>query len=102
MEDPGFPVNSLDIAFMINVYHHLADPVLLIRNIHQSLKPGGVLAIVECDPDKMKWAEDHGCTGKEGMIEDLKKAGFEVFRIDTFLEEDSIYIARPIAGFVIR
>ena len=100
MEDPGFPEKSLDLAFMINVYHHLADPVLLIRNIRPSLKPGGVLAIVECDPDKVKWAEDHGCAGKENMINDLKKAGFEVLRIETFLEEDSIYIAKPLSGFV--
>jgi len=100
MEDPGFPEKSLDLAFMINVYHHLSDPVLLIRNIHPSLKPGGLLAIVECDPDKVKWAEDHGCAGKENMIDDLKKAGFEVLRIETFLEEDSIYIARPSTGSV--
>ncbi len=98
MEDPGFPEKTLDLVFMINVYHHLADPVLLIKNILPSLKPGGVLAIVECDPDKVKWAEDHGCAGKEKMIDDLKKAGFEVFRIETFLEEDSIYLAKPLAG----
>jgi SAM-dependent methyltransferase len=99
MEDPGFSLNSLDIAFMINVYHHLADPVSILRNLHPSLKDDGFLAIVECDPAKVDWGDEHGCARKEDMIEDLKKAGFEVVRIETFLEEDSLYIAKKLISF---
>jgi ubiquinone/menaquinone biosynthesis C-methylase UbiE len=99
MENPGFLPGSLDIAFMINVYHHLADPLVIIRNLRPSLKRDGILAIVECDPDKVDWGDEHGCSSKQNMIEDLKKGGFEVIRIDSFLEEDSIYIAKPIIAF---
>jgi ubiquinone/menaquinone biosynthesis C-methylase UbiE len=99
MENPGFRAGSLDIAFMINVYHHLADPVPLLRNLLPSLKPAGMLAIVECDPEKVDWGDEHGCSRKEDMIADLKEAGFEIFRIETFLEEDSLYIAKPIVSF---
>jgi len=99
MNNPGFSTGSLDIAFMINVYHHLAEPVPIIRNIRPSLKPDGMLVIVECDPEKVDWGDEHGCSRKEDMIDDLKKAGFEVVRIETFLDEDSIYIAKPIISF---
>lgn len=99
MENPGFSTGSLDVVFMINVFHHLAEPVPIIRNIHPSLKPDGMLVIVECDPDKVDWGDEHGCSRKEDMIDDLKKAGFEVVRIETFLDEDSIYIAKPIISF---
>jgi SAM-dependent methyltransferase len=99
MENPGFSTGSLDVVFMINVFHHLAEPVPIIRNIHPSLKPDGMLVIVECDPDKVDWGDEHGCSRKEDMIADLKKAGFEVVRIETFLDEDSIYIAKPIISF---
>jgi ubiquinone/menaquinone biosynthesis C-methylase UbiE len=99
MENPGFHTGSLDIAFMINVYHHLADPVPILQNLRPSLKPNGMLAIVECDPDKVDWGDEHGCSRKEDMIDDLKNAGFEVVRIETFLDEDSIYIAKPIISF---
>ena len=99
MEDPGFPNNSLDIVFMINVYHHLADPVPILRNIIPSIKEEGILAIVECDPDKVEWGDEHGCSGKEKMIGDLKRAGFQVVRIETFLDEDNIYIAKPVISF---
>ena len=37
MENPGFSTGALDVAFMINVYHHLADPVPIIRNIRPSM-----------------------------------------------------------------
>jgi SAM-dependent methyltransferase len=95
-EDPKLPSGILDIAFMINVYHHLDNPVPLIHNVLPSLKSGGFLAIVECDPDKVSWGEKEGCTRKKDMIEELKEAGFEVIRIETFLNEDNIYIAKPI------
>jgi ubiquinone/menaquinone biosynthesis C-methylase UbiE len=98
VEDPKLPANALDIAFMINVYHHLDNPVPLIRNILPSLKPNGILAIVECDPDKVDWGKEHGCTGKKDMVRALKEAGFEVIRIETFLNEDNIYIAKPITN----
>lgn len=99
MENPGFSTGSLDVAFMINVYHHLAEHVPIIRNLRPSLKPDGMLVIVECDPEKVDWGDEHGCSRKEDMIHDLKKAGFEVVRIETFLDEDSIYIAKPIISF---
>ena len=99
MENPGFPVSSLDIAFMINVYHHLADPLPILQNLRPCLKPDGTLAVVECDPEKVDWGDEHGCSRKENMIDALKKAGYKVIRIETFLAEDSIYIAKPIIAF---
>lgn len=95
VEDPKLPVSALDIAFMINVYHHLDNPVPLIRNLLPSLKPDGILAIVECDPDKVDWGKEEGCTRKKDMVRELKEAGFEVVRIETFLNDDNIYIAKP-------
>jgi SAM-dependent methyltransferase len=95
MEDPKLPLSALDIAFMINVYHHLDNPVPLIRNLLPCLKPDGILAIVECDPDKVDWGKEEGCTRKKDMVRELKEAGFEVIRIETFLNDDNIYIAKP-------
>lgn len=99
MGDPGFPKDSLDIVFMINVYHHLSDPISILQNLRPGLKPGGIVAIVECDPDKVDWGDEHGCASKQAMKEDLKKAGFKIVRIETFLDEDSIYIAEQFMPF---
>jgi len=94
-ENPRFPDNPLDLLFMINVYHHADDPVALLRNARSSLKPEGRLAIVECDPGKIDWGEEHGCTGAGEMTRQLERAGYETIRIESFLNEDSIYVARP-------
>ncbi len=96
-EDPLLPAEALDMVFMINVYHHADDAVALVRNALPSLKPDGVLAIVECDPEKVDWGAEEGCTGKAGMFAELDEAGYEDVRVkdEAFLAEDNIYLARP-------
>ena len=92
--DPCFEENSLDIAFMINVYHHLVKPVELVKNVFPSLKPDGILAIVEHDPVKSGYSLAES-TPKKTMLEQLDAAGIKVIRIESFLKNDYIYICRP-------
>jgi ubiquinone/menaquinone biosynthesis C-methylase UbiE len=66
-DDPKLPAGVLDMVFMINVYHHLDDPLPLIKNIRPGLKPGGRLVIVECDPEKVDWGKEEGCTSRKDM-----------------------------------
>ena len=91
--DPNIPPGVLDIAFMINVYHHLEKPVELVRNLAPTLKPEGVLVIVEHCPEKTGWSSE--ATSKEKLVEQAGQAGFELIKIDTFLERDNIYFLRP-------
>jgi hypothetical protein len=79
---------------MINVYHHLEKPIVLVRNIIPSLKPDGLLAIVDAEPEKSGFGPNHS-TSKEEMLAQLDEAGYEVIRIETFLQDDNIYICRP-------
>jgi SAM-dependent methyltransferase len=95
VDDPKLPAGALDMAFMINVFHHLDEPETLVRKILPSLKPEGVLAIVECDPDKTDWGAGHGCASRLEMGRQLAAAGFDVVRVEDFLNEDSIYVCRP-------
>jgi SAM-dependent methyltransferase len=44
---PNLPDNSVDLAFMHCVYHHLAEPREMLRSIWQSLKPGGCYVVVD-------------------------------------------------------
>ena len=88
ISDPRLPVNTFDMVFLINVYHHLDSPVPLIKKILPSLKLRGYLAIVECDPDKVNWGKEEGCNSKTDMIRELG------VKIITFLNEDNIYIAK--------
>ena len=94
VEDPLLPENTLDLAFMINVYHHLDMPVALVRNIIPSLKPTGILAIVDADPEKSDYGPNHSTPMKE-MLAQLDEAGYKLIRVETFLPDDNIYICRP-------
>lgn len=94
IEDPLLPENSLDIAFMINVYHHLDMPVPLVRNTIPSLKSTGILAIVDADPEKSNLGRGHS-TPMEEMLTQLDEAGYKLIRVETFLPDDNIYICRP-------
>lgn len=94
VEDPLLPKNTLDLAFMINVYHHLDMPVALVRNIIPSLKPTGILAIVDADPEKSNFGPNHS-TPMEEMLAQLDEAGYKLIRVETFLPDDNIYICRP-------
>ena len=91
--DPNIPFGVLDIAFMIGTYHHLDDPVGLIRNIIPTLKPDGMLVIVENDPGKSGWTSH--TTPKDTLIAQVGQAGFELIKMDTFLQRDNIYYFQP-------
>jgi ubiquinone/menaquinone biosynthesis C-methylase UbiE len=46
-DDPRLPLEAIDLALMVDVYHELSQPQLMLRHIKASLKPGGRLALVE-------------------------------------------------------
>ncbi len=52
--DPKLPPASCDFVYCINTYHHIEEPVPLLRNIIPALKPAGRLVIIEHSPAKIK------------------------------------------------
>jgi predicted methyltransferase len=47
--DPRLPPQSLDIALMVHMYHEIEQPYGLLWNLRASLKPGGIIGIVDAD-----------------------------------------------------
>lgn len=45
--DPKLPLNSIDIALVLDVYHHFDYPDKMLAAIRGALKPGGHLVIVD-------------------------------------------------------
>lgn len=46
-QSPNLPENSIDLAFMVDVYHELEYPVEMLAAIRKSLKPDGKLLLIE-------------------------------------------------------
>ncbi len=88
--DSKLPKGLMDLIYIINTYHHLDDPVALMKNLSPALKPNGKLVIIEHDPVKIQETNSHTTT-QEKLIEQAKEAGFELVKIQTFLKRDNIY-----------
>jgi ubiquinone/menaquinone biosynthesis C-methylase UbiE len=91
VDDPLFPEAELDMVFMIAAFHDFARPVAWLENVKSSLKPGALLVIVEKDPDKI--GGSHHMT-KDEILATVKKADFELVKIETFLQDDNIFVFR--------
>lgn len=48
-ESTNLAAGSIDIAFLCDVYHHLENHERILASIHQALRPGGILVLVEFD-----------------------------------------------------
>lgn len=46
-EDTRLPAGSLDYVLMVDVYHELSDPQVILRSIAKALKPNGQLVLLE-------------------------------------------------------
>ncbi len=95
VDDTGFPEESLDLAFMVYVYHHLEKPVSLLRKLIPALRRGGTVVIITGDPDKGVWTS---LPRKEELERQFDKAGYEIVRTETFLPRDYLLILRPKPG----
>ena len=102
VDDPLFPDKSLDMIFLVWVYHMLEQPIPLLRNLKSSLKPGATVVIID-PPDEEIDEEIKAMNGtiepnrptiRERIENGAKKAGFKLVRIETFLPKDSIYILK--------
>ena len=100
MNDPLLPKKTLDMAFMVWVFHMIEDPVPLMKNLKSSLKQGAPLIIID-PPDKEIDAEIEEMTGKkpdpnrltirQRIEKAAKEADYEVIKVDTSLPKDTIY-----------
>ncbi len=87
VDDPQFPVNKLDLAFMAGVYNHLEKPVLLLKNLMPSLKPWGVVVMVE----------PTSANPREKIDEEARQAGFQIEAvIEGRLMYSSVFVLRPV------
>jgi ankyrin repeat protein/SAM-dependent methyltransferase len=93
--DARFPQNSLDLALMTWVYHHVDDPVPLLKSLLPSLKPSGFVALVEPKPSQTE--EEGKALTRESVEKEARAAGFTLDAIiEDRLKEDNIFILRPV------
>jgi predicted methyltransferase len=75
------PAESIDLAFICDTYHHFEYPRAMLASIHQALKPGAELVVVDFElilGKSSNWVISHVRAGKEEVIAEIQAAGFEL------------------------
>ena len=82
-DDPNLPANSLDLAYMHYVYHHITKPREMLRGLWRALKPGGYLVIVDRNRGTLQeWVPDkdrgpkHFWTSEATVVRQAREEGF--------------------------
>ncbi len=93
VDDPRLPPASLDMVFMVNAFHDLDKPVELLANLLPSLKPGGIVVIMDRDPARFSDSARH-FLAREEVAEMINRSVFELDRVEDFLRDHNLYILK--------
>jgi len=85
----NLPERCCDALVLRRVYHHFGDPRLMNASMQESLKPGGLLAVIDFAPDSAESTDpsdrdtgnQHGVTSAT-VVRELGQAGFEVVDVE--------------------
>jgi SAM-dependent methyltransferase len=79
MTSVELPRNSIDTAFICDVYHHFESPDATLASLFDAIRPGGELILIEFEripgvtPD---WLIEHVRAGREVFRAEIESAGF--------------------------
>jgi predicted methyltransferase len=85
------PKNSVDLIFICDTYHHFEFPQRTMQSIHDALRPGGRLVLIDFHriPGKSReWIMEHVRAGQEVFVREITSAGFVVAGEEKFLKEN--------------
>jgi SAM-dependent methyltransferase len=91
--DPKLPAASIDLALMVDVYHELADPQVVLAHIKRALKPAGRLVLIEYkgeDP-AIPIIPSHKMTVAQAKLE-VEHEGFVLATADSSLPRQHVLI----------
>jgi predicted methyltransferase len=89
-ENPLLPTNEIDLVFVSNTYAFIRDRATYFQHVHDALKPGGRLAVIEFRKDASCEGVDT-CpkpaqrVGKDTALGDLNALGFTLVAEHEFL-----------------
>lgn len=84
--DPNLPKGVVDLAFILDAYHHFEYPVKTMSKVRESLAPGGRLVMVDfyrsrehptMSPERLS---GHIRADRDEFAEEIESAGFELVR----------------------
>ncbi len=84
-DDAEVPAASVDAVLLLKTYHEVAHPVVLLRNLRSSLRPGAKIGII----DRNGNGEHHGVS-IEVVVREAAQAGYELRDSQDFVKADGM------------
>ena len=85
------PESSVDIAFICDTYHHFEYPQTMLASIHQALRPGGQLIIIDFRKQhgvSTSWVMSHVRANEMAVIGEVESAGFSLTEKSPLLHDN--------------
>ena len=88
-QDVRLPPASVDLVFTCDTYHHFEYPQSMLRSIHQALRPGGALVVIDFRREEgvsSPWVMQHVRAGRDTVIREIEAEGFRLAEELDFLK----------------
>ena len=85
------PKSSVDLVFICDTYHHFEFPQRTLQSVHDALRPGGKIVLIDFHRILGKSSEfimSHVRAGQEVFVGEVKLAGFRLIDQEDFLKEN--------------
>lgn len=84
-DDPLLPASAVDAVLLLKTYHEVAQPVVLLRNLRTSLRPGAKVGII----DRNGNGENHG-VARDVVVREAAQAGYKLLEQYDFVKGDKM------------
>jgi ubiquinone/menaquinone biosynthesis C-methylase UbiE len=84
-DDAMLPAASVDAVLLLKTYHEVAGPVVLLRNLKASLRPGARVGVI----DRNGNGTDHGVQ-KDVVVREAAQAGYKLTAQYDFVKGDKM------------
>jgi ubiquinone/menaquinone biosynthesis C-methylase UbiE len=97
----SLPPDSVDIAFICDVYHHFEYPATTLKSLVRCLKKGGTVVVIDfirIEGVSSDWVLGHVRAGQEVFRKEIEDAGLtfvEEVKIDGFKENYFLRFTKP-------
>jgi predicted methyltransferase len=85
----------VDLAVLLNVYHHIDARPAYFKRLRTSLKPGGSVAIIDYRPDAPQGPSKSHRIAPARILSEMKSAGYRPVASHDFLPRQSFTVFQP-------
>ena len=78
--ETGLAPNCCEAIVLRRVYHHLTEPASINAGLIQSLRPGGVLVVIDLPPPFSSMRGSFGVPA-EVVVDEVRQSGFELLEL---------------------